>query len=868
MSQNSSTDQTLSPTKHKLPAWCVLLILIVVQSYFPKFSTLDYALLDFYHQYFQFETPDPSKDIVHIHIDDQAIKTFGRWPWPRSMIADAVDEMNRAGAKLIVLDLLLDKPQPIRLVDSVDALTGEKVVHEVTDDFILAKAMKRAGNVLLAVHFEPHENLSIDVEEALVQKLEERFSHAYQQEYDKVVPQPPIEVLLDQAKGIGGVTIHYDKDGRVRRIPLIYTQKGHYYPHLALTLALRLEGIDEKDLEYHFESQTLRYQLDGKKRMIEMSSVDLPDMTPKVPITWPSGSTDWRLTYSGSDNQPRQQLNIGRLVELSQFRKDLAFNQQIIDRVILDIAGQIMPTAVEGYIEWFKSRYSIERLVQGEPLDDEKLKVLELQRVKIQSQVIEAFEHVRSSLNDSEDLQEEDRALKLRLDAWYEKIEEAKNANIKLQQSIKSGELYLKSELGGKAAIVGWTALGSIADFMPTSLHDKTPGSMIIGTMSNAIITDHMLRERRFLNIGLEITILTFIFFAAILLRPMYSLVTFVCIEFLFVFGIGWVVFDMGNILYYSSRPLVFGAVVWSCILVYRLLTEQRDKARITRQFSHYLAPGLVKLLVENPEKILRGQYELSCAFIDIEHFTEITDSLGSQQTVELLNQYLLKMTRHLMVRDAYVNKYLGDGILAVWGAPIATQTYARDATLAVLGCMKAVEHLNEDEKLKDMPNLRIRGGISTGPMMIDDLGAPPLRSDYTIIGTSVNLAARLEQLNKEFGTCLLINDVTNAYVQNQMLTRHLGLIHVSGIKEPQHVYELIELQENASSAQKKWARRTNEAVRYFIEGEFEQCSELWQQIKQESNDKALAEIYIRLCEQYISQPPVNFDGSITLTHQ
>lgn len=869
----------MNPRRRRRYWWLVLILLIVLQPVLPSFPRLDFILLDFYHRQFHTQTPPANEEIVHVHIDDQALETVGRWPWHREKLAWVVDELHAAGSRYIVLDLLLDDAQEPRLTEKANPnpFSVKKELLKVDGDAILAASMREAGNVILPIYFKqgvsPDSAVTPKVFSAdTLQKLSNvKVSHEMTQSLPESQLVVPVAPLLHASIALGGVTVDYDKDGRVRHIPLLYRHDQQCFAHLSLVIASHIKFDRAYQMTATGQLNTIRVQPTANDEESALPSDRLtvkgvslkyhPEDTSELhfPLTWPNGSSDWRLFYQ-SDNTPTQQLNIGRIVELAQFRHNLRTNQIQIDRAYLEIAKRIRPALVEQYLAWFN------RLHVSPPESEQDRIELAEQRPLLQKPVMEALQLMLPQL-DTTDLTPEELQLKKDLGKLKQVIERTTEINQTISQRITAEKLALASQVKGRTVIVGWTALGSIADFMPTSLHDKCPGSMIISAATNAMLTNHMLKSNATVGFVTSTLMLIFAFLVAIYLRPVVSLIMILWLQTLYVMLTGWLIFDVGNILFYSAQPMLLGALLWTAIMIYRLFTEQKDKARITRQFSHYLAPSLVKLLVEKPESIVRGHHELSCAFIDIEQFTRIADELGAESTVPLLNAYLRRLTQHLMVRDTYVNKYLGDGILAIWGAPIRSTTYAKDAASAILGCMEAVSTLNREQAQHHTPDLRIRASITTGYMMIDDFGAPPLRTDYTIIGSPVNLAARLEQANKSFGTRILIDQQTHEYIQDEFLTRYIGLVRIAGLHDPHRVYELIAFKHLATEEQKESVRLTESAVEAFAQADFANAQALFRQLEALTESTPLTRLYLKQCKRYLTQDgPESFDGSISIT--
>ena len=313
------------------------------------------------------------------------------------------------------------------------------------------------------------------------------------------------------------------------------------------------------------------------------------------------------------------------------------------------------------------------------------------------------------------------------------------------RQLIHDRRAELREKVSGKICLVGWTATGSITDKIHTALHPDTPGVVGHGAVINQILTGHYLTR---VSVWVDVLVI-FLLGAGVTLitswmPPVRALVVSTVIGTVYVLLNGVALFDYGNTVVAIAGPSVAGMAAWMSVTVYRLVREQRERARITKQFKNYVSKDLVDLLVADPMLIKQGRHELTCMFCDIAGFTKVSEQLGPEEIIELLNRYLRVMTHRIMDGRGTVNKYMGDCIMAFWGAPLDDDTHTLNACRSVMSCFDAMRELEKDPFFQKLPKLTIRFGLATGPMMVGDCGAPPDRSDYTVIGDTVNLASRL----------------------------------------------------------------------------------------------------------------------------
>lgn len=675
----------------------------------------------------------------------------------------------------------------------------------------------------------------------------------------------PVPLLSEAAATTGFVTFQPEPDGVVRSIPLWLAESKSRYPQFSLAAACLLLKVPMDKLQVT-EDYTLlpgAVMPDGSTRDIRLPTLgrrlgeSATDMRGRMLISWPSNSPQWMFLFNPGGSSTRQHLPIGLLVELNQIRDEWNFARRNAHIALANIgqdpqAGKTLKDQTESLSVIFES------LEMGEAGAEEKYDKLR--------------EEIVSSLDFNIDLN--DPAAKAApIGLLFTKYKDNLKQIDQATRKIAEAERRLHPQLGGAVCIVGWTGTGAIADFVTTSLETRVPGPVVHGAVLNAILTNHFIRR---VPQSLDLLIVLAIGLLSILFAARFGPVTALLMTALLAAGYfainGAFFFDYLNHWVEAAGPIVAAVGAWGGVTVHRLVAEQRDRARITRQFKNYVAPDLVDYLVDNPQliKLEGAKRTMTCVFTDIAGFTKVADQLGPERTVSLLNKYLSVATDKLMEFRGTVNKYLGDGILAFWNAPIENANHALDACLSVLSCIKAFDEVRGDPDQAEMPILRMRAGIATGDMMVGDFGAPPRRSDYTIIGDTVNLASRLESSNKQFGTQVLISSGTYEVVKYKMLCRPIGRIVVVGRRNAEPVYELLGPIDTATPEQHKLAAETAAAVQAYITGDFPKAIELFLNMAQDPAQNQLANRYLESCERHLRDgtDPTQFDGALILTEK
>ena len=247
-----------------------------------------------------------------------------------------------------------------------------------------------------------------------------------------------------------------------------------------------------------------------------------------------------------------------------------------------------------------------------------------------------------------------------------------------------------------------------------------------------------------------------------------------------------------GHVLLDVAAPALSAIVVGVVALVAGIATEGREKAHLRAVFSQYVSKTLVERVLASPELArLGGQRRtLSVLFSDIRGFSRIAEGLSPEVLVDYLNQYLTPMTQLVLDSDGTLDKYIGDAVMAVWGAPLEMADHATRACATALAMVAALEPLNQRWKAAGLPAIAIGVGINTGPMAVGNMGSEA-RFDYTVLGDAVNLAARLEALTKEYGASILVGEDT-ARAATGFVFREVGLVRVKGRGGAAAVFELI----------------------------------------------------------------------------
>lgn len=298
--------------------------------------------------------------------------------------------------------------------------------------------------------------------------------------------------------------------------------------------------------------------------------------------------------------------------------------------------------------------------------------------------------------------------------------------------------------------------------------------------------------------------------------------------------------------------------VAYLTVMAYRNFTEFSEKRKIKNAFSHYVSKDLVEKIANAPEEASLGgeKRNISVLFLDIENFTGISESLKPQEVVTLINFYFDALSKLIMDHKGTVDKFEGDAIMAIFGAPIESPDHANQACLTAISIREKMSELNKNSGY----NLNIRIGICTGEAIVGNMGSRE-RFDYTAIGDTVNTASRLEGVNKFYETKIMVSESTKIESQNTFFFRQIDTVCLKGKTQKLAIYELMGLNENVSEDGKMVVKDFEIALKKFANGNFADSEIDLQKILLKLPNDGPAKTLLKRIFDFKSNPPENWDG-------
>ncbi len=311
---------------------------------------------------------------------------------------------------------------------------------------------------------------------------------------------------------------------------------------------------------------------------------------------------------------------------------------------------------------------------------------------------------------------------------------------------------------------------------------------------------------------------------------------------------------------WWPMAPGVLGALfAGGGALLYNYATEGRQKAFLKHAFNYYLGPEVIEQILADPSRLRLGgeKRELTIFFSDIEKFSSFSEKLDPPALTALLNEYLTEMGAILKAEGGYLDKYIGDAIVAFWGAPVAQPDHASRAVRAALRCQRRLAERRDEWQAKYGALVRMRIGLNTGEVVVGNMGSTE-RFNYTILGDAANLASRLEGANKVFGTYLMAAESTWSRLDGIVPGRELGRLRVVGRAAPVRVFQPLETPAPDGAA-------FQAALDLWYAGRFTEAADAFGRMAEADPTAA---IYAARARHLASEPPAAWDGVLNLTEK
>lgn len=417
-------------------------------------------------------------------------------------------------------------------------------------------------------------------------------------------------------------------------------------------------------------------------------------------------------------------------------------------------------------------------------------------------------------------------------------------------------------EFSGKLVFVGVTEK-AVYDIRPTPLDALFPGVELHATAAANILTgDFVMRDGRVILFDVLMTAAAALVLGGLLAwaRRTVAGLLFLASVLVATVAAEFALFTLFDILPSPVYPVLSASLCYVSGEAYRNLVAEKKSRYLKRAFSSYVSPELVSEILENPGALKLGgeKREVSVLFSDIRGFTGISEKFTPEELVEFLNRYLSPMTGIILEEKGMVDKFIGDAIMAVFNAPVEVSGHAGRACIAALRMTGALASFNARWEGTGYPAVEMGVGVNTGEAVVGNMGAE-LKLNYTAIGDTVNLASRLESMNKVYGTSIIVSGAVKEAAGEGFLFRELDFVRVRGKESPVALYELAG-RKGEDPEKEELCGRFEAARALFMAKRFVEASSSFAELAGRG-DRPSA-LYLARCDEYLKKAAAENPGA------
>ena len=851
--------------------------------------------------------------ILLMNVDDLAIAKAGTWPWGRNLMADGLITMREFGASYAVFDIEYVDKAPLGVNSDVlnqeipAALSAEfgSVQQNVADlfgalrkgqismaqaggfikdlgdlteaskasllkeigqvardnDDLLGRSARLFQNAYFTINMLPEVDPDV-TKERRAQATEKLALPNVVAAPDFTVRAPDVRPtiwpILSRAAGAGFPNVEPDSDGVFRRINVIDGYDGKWFSQLGVSALLAWMGHPAIELSAqqivlkaaklpNGETKDIRIPLDARGQML---------------INWPrkkfNDNFRQKSYYKLVQHKELEHAIVQNLAAMAdaqyllKFSKDGgAFLKQYKDaEAILAKARETEdPLLLPDYYKLRESFFAAARaFLSGDA------------ETRIQADIDALIAKPAATESQKNDY----RAVKDEVKGIFADTR-------KQSEDLAALRSELKKDLAGAFIFIGWTGT-STTDIGVTPFDSQYMNVGTHASVVNTILSGSFLDELPWWYSAIAGILVAFVI--TLITRNVKPLTS------IFVGLAGFVLIMAGGSAYFIFTGSYFaivtpGLIVFLTFLVLAvvnfLLTAQ-DRTFIRSAFGHYMSAAVINAVLADPEKLKLGGEKkyMTAMFTDVKGFSTISEKMPPEDLVHLLNLYLTGMSDIVMDLEGTVDKYEGDAIISFFGAPLEMNDHARKACLAAIRMKHTEAELNLKflaDSLTPLP-LLTRIGINTGDMVVGNMGTKR-KMDYTMMGSNVNLAARLEGVNKQYGTWILTGEATRSQAGEEIFTRRLDRVRVVGINEPVRLYEIIDETSNATAEMKEAVELFHSGLGWFEKKDWTRAAKDFTSVLRMNPDDGPSKKYLQRCTTYKTEPPADtWDGVFNLSEK
>lgn len=720
--------------------------------------------------------PRLSQDIVIIGVDFQTLNELGQWPFPRAVHADLVNSFSRISDQnrresSLFLDIFFIEPANAAYNDAllIDSMYESGRVYLETVLEYTPPPSRAIGQELYQRHYTLFDNVgTIPHVEGNIDLMPSNFGL-----------QPPLIPYGQALRGYGHANYYEDYDSVFRRQALVAKSSKYIGEMLFedLNTEFRLDREANERLVWFDRSgadHTVEYPI--TEESLDRLYAELQrDGVPVGPAETTDGQGSYLLRLYQDTIIPAVTLSLA----LEYFHRDYSDLEIVLGshitipgpRVFDRTTGELVPYQIQTRPAEYDAEGALSREAEYRSLPEITIPINE------RGEMLINFMGPRSGSG-----RDEYQTFPVRSYSGY----------VRRVPGLDPTAWPATRGVANKILMLGAFAPGMAAD------EKLTPYGLMYGIEMHANALNTILMDN-FLEYAPRSVDIAILFALAIATGYLTAHISTI---WAFVLSLGGLVvyfftvtilFDSRAYILNFSSPAIAILVTLVSVVIYRVMTEERDKRRIREMFGKYVSPDVVSEILESPPELGGVDRELTVFFSDIRGFTTLSESMSPQELVNHLNIYLTRMTDIILEYRGTLDKYVGDEIMCFWGAPVPEEDHAILSCKCGLRQMQALAELNEGWPPEKRIDIGI--GINSGIMTVGNMGSAG-RMNYTLMGDNVNLGARLEGTNKEYQTHVLISEYTYGLVADRVVARELDNIRVKGKNKPVLIYELLDVKE------------------------------------------------------------------------
>lgn len=874
------------------------------------------------------------EEVLFVDVDDLAITRVGVWPWSREVLARRLITMREFGAGHTIFDIEYVDPSPVavdgrmlrqeipedfdrafaEITTSMEGLiqaiargqirpaeaaeflgelseitqgNQERLLRRVgqivqNNDELLGRAAAAHGNAWFTVNLipdEPDETPRERIDFARPRTALSRVGGAAPLVRDVPGFRPTIEPVLAGARGAGFPNVVIDSDGVRRRIELFRTFEGDFYGQLVIPALLDLLGNPEVEIT---------------DRRVVLRDARHPDSTDPQDITIPLAQDGTLLIHwpPGAYVDSFRHLSVYELIFYEERMADLGFNLQLMAE-----AGYV--NYHDGDIDllelWEYGQFLVEEaLDRGEPGVLDELRPVRDYFLREMDAFLRGpaedllLADIQAFLQEQRETMTVDEIREV--EELLDDVPAVFSATRAVLADVEASEAALLAAIPDSFIIIGYTGTGT-TDIGVNPFENEYANTGTHGAVFNTIMTGQFIVDLpHWTSVVIAVFATALFLFLTVSRSATVTLATgFGGAALVTAVSAGMMV---GARIFMPILPpvitLILSAVTQSG---YKYIEVARERSFIRNAFNHYLSTDVINQIMDDPSMLALGgeKRELTAMFTDVKGFSSISEVLDPTDLVQLLNEYLSAMSDVVLELRGTIDKFEGDAIISFFGAPVPFTDHPLRACKAAVRMKKIEEELNKtflSRSLTPTP-LATRIGINTGEMVVGNMGTAT-RMDYTIMGNAVNLAARLEGVNKQYGTWILTSQYTverrdgegpeaavgsaagdSGVIENELVTRRLDRVRVVGINEPVRLYEILDIAGEAPAETTQLVAEFHAGLEHFEHRQWSDAGRIFSRILEAFPEDGPGRTYASRCDTFMKEEPTqDWDGVFNLTQK